>query len=101
MATDKLKVMLSFMREINDGNIPVASDYDLEDRAYYEIIDMCQNEGFISGANFSRGGRGNLILIAFLDNVKLTFKGIEYLNDHSKTMQTYRGLKEIRDWLPF
>jgi len=101
MATDKLKVMLSFMREINDENIPVANDYGLENRAYWDIIDACQDEGFIKGVNFSRGGQGNPILMAFLDSVKLTVKGMEYLHQNSKAMQTYKGLKEIREWLPF
>ena len=26
---DKLKIMLSFMREVNDGNVPLAKDYDI------------------------------------------------------------------------
>ena len=30
MATNKLKVMLSFMREINDGNMPTAADYEIQ-----------------------------------------------------------------------
>ena len=33
MAIDKLKVMLSFMREINDGNIPKSSDYGISNEA--------------------------------------------------------------------
>lgn len=101
MATDKLKVMLSFMREINDGNIPTASDYGLENREFWEIIDACQEEGLIKNVTFSRGGQGNPIIMAFLDSVKLTVKGMEYLHHNSKAMQAYRGLKEIREWLPF
>jgi len=30
MSTNKLKVMLSFMRELNDSNISQAEDYQLE-----------------------------------------------------------------------
>lgn len=33
MAIDKLKVMLSFMREINDGNIPRSADYGISNEA--------------------------------------------------------------------
>lgn len=100
MATNKLKVMLSFMREINDGNIPSHTDYELEKTEFYDIIDACQDEGLIKGANFSRG-KGNRILIAFLENTKLTVKGLEYLDEHSAAMKAYKGLKEIREWLPF
>lgn len=39
--------------------------------------------------------------MTFLEGIKLTVKGIEYLNDHSAAMKAYKGLKELRDWLPF
>lgn len=100
MAINKLKVMLSFMRELNDGNIPTYSDYGLEKTEFYDIIDACQDEGFIKGASFSRG-KGNRILIAFLENTKLTVKGMEYLDSNSTAMRAYKGLKELRDWMPF
>lgn len=101
MAIDKLKVMLSFMREINDGNLPKASDYGLENVELWDIIDACQDEGLIKGAIFQKGGHGNPIIMAFLDSVKLTVSGMEYLHQNSTAMQTYKGLKEIREWLPF
>ena len=44
MATNKLKVMLSFMREINDGNMPTAADYEITNRELWEIIDACQEK---------------------------------------------------------
>lgn len=100
MATNKLKVMLSFMRELNDGNVPTYSDYNLGKTEFYDIVDACQDEGLIKGARFSRG-KGNEILIAFLENTKLTVKGMEYLDEHSVAMKAYKGLKELRDWLPF
>lgn len=101
MATNKLKIMLSFMREINDGNMPSAKDYEITNKEFWEIIDACQDEGLIKGVSFSRGGQGNAILICFTDGVKLTVKGLEYLDEHSAAMKAYKGLKELRDWLPF
>ena len=101
MSVNKLKIMLSFMREVNDGNIPKATDYGINDLEYWDIIDAMQDDGLIKGVNFSRGGQGNKILIAFLENVKVTIKGMEYLNENSALAKTYKGLKEIREWLPF
>lgn len=101
MATDKLKVMLSFMREINEGNIPDASDYALDNERFGSIIEACQDEGLIKGATITRAGQGNKVIIMWLEQVKLTVKGMEYLHEHSAAMQTYKGLKEIREWLPF
>lgn len=100
MAVNKLKVMLSFMREVNDGNIPSALDYRLDKQEFYEIIDACQDEGLIKDVKISKGAH-NRILAVSLDGVKLTVKGLEYLNEHSALMKTYKGLKELRDWIPF
>ena len=101
MAVNKLKIMLSFMREVNDGNIPNASDYKITNGELWDIIDACQDAGLIKGVKFSGGGQGNRILMCFADGVKLTVKGLEYLHNHSTVMKTYKGLKELRDWLPY
>lgn len=101
MSTNKLKVMLSFLREVNDGNIPSAEDYGLSKEEYWSIIEAAQDDGLIKGAIFSRGGQSSKILCGFLDGVQLTVKGMEYLDNHAPAMMLYKGLKELRDWLPF
>lgn len=101
MATNKLKVMLSFMREVNDGIIPEAQEYGLQNEAYWDIIEACQEEGLIKDAVFVHADNFDHPLKAVLGGTKLTVKGMEYLNDHSKAMRTYKGLKELRSWLPF
>ena len=98
MDKNKLKVMLSFMREINDGNIPEAKDHDMGNSEFWDIIEACQDEGLIKGAKCARGGTK---CILYLENTKLTVKGLEYLNDKSILMKTYRGLKEIKEWILF
>lgn len=94
MAIDKLKIMLSFMREINDGNIPKPADYGITNEELWDIVEACQDEGLIKGA--THAGR-----VLFFDTTKLTVKGMEYLHDHSATMRAYKGLKELHDWLSF
>lgn len=101
MAVNQLKVVISLLREFTDGNIPTTEDYEIERETYWDIIDAMQDDGLIKGVNFSRGGQGNKILVAFLENVKVTIKGMEYLNENSTLAKTYKGLKEIREWLPF
>ena len=96
---DKLKIMLSFMREVNDGNMPEAKDYELTDVELWDIIDACQDAGLIKGARFAHGGVGNPILMCFTDGIKLTVKGMQYLHENSTSMKTYKGLKELRDWI--
>lgn len=94
MPVDKLKIMLSFMREINDGNIPKAADYGLTGDEFWDIIDAYQNDGLIKGAT-------NAGSILFLESTKLTVKGMEDLHENSAAMKTYKGLKELKDWLTF
>ncbi len=101
MATNKLKVMLSFMREVNDGNIPDASEYELENWAYWDIIEACQEEGLIKDAVFVHADGFDHPIAVELKGVKLTVRGMEYLDEHSSAMKAYKGLKEIREWLPF
>lgn len=100
MGTNKLKIMLSFMREIDEGNIPNAKDYDISEKEFFNIIEVCKDEGFIKNVidctTLSDSYKKYL-----LDNVALTFKGIKYLDDNSTMMKTYKGLKEVRSWLPF
>lgn len=95
MALNKLKIMLSFMREINDGNVPKAADYGITNKEYCNVIDACQDEGLIKGAMFDTGEQDNQILIAYLDNVKLTVKGMEYLQAEARDKEIYTYIGEF------
>lgn len=98
---DKLKIMLSFMRELNDGNIPSASDYDITQEEFYSIVEACQDKGYIKDVRIKRNDDTRKILMIIAEEAKLTVDGMEYLHQHSAQMKTYRGLKEIREWLPW
>ena len=94
MAIDKLKVMYGGRSAVHGGNIPQSADYALSNEELWDIVEACQDEGLIKGATHAGP-------ILFLDTTKLTVKGLEYLHEHSAVMKTYKGLKELRDWLPF
>lgn len=100
MSIDRLKLMLSFLREISDGNIPAATDYGISEQEFGNIIEAAQDGGLIKGAGFGRDIYEK-VQISFLDSVRLTKQGMEYLHENSALMKTYKGLKELRDWLPF
>ena len=101
MAVNHLKVVISLLREITDGNIPKASDYEISDEQYWDILDAMQDDGLIKGARFQRGKLNRIITVLSTDTIKITIKGMEYLNENSALAKTYKGLKEIREWLPF
>lgn len=97
---DKLKIMLSIMRELSDGNYPMASDYEIEDEEYYNVLEACQDQEYIKNVRIKYGAQGHIIW-ATIEDARLTVKGMEYLHENSTAMKTYKGLKEIREWLPW
>lgn len=99
MKKNELKIMLSIMREINDGNEPKASDYELDKNEFWNIVKKCQEVGYISGANASTGGRGNKAQVIYLNTATLTVDGLDYLKENSAIMKAYKGLKCLKEWL--
>ena len=73
---------------------PMTKDFPVCQEMFNETLAMMLDEGLIKGATHA----GPII---FLDSAKLTVKGLEYLHENSAVMKTYKGLKELRDWLPF
>lgn len=100
MAINRLKLVISILREIEDGNIPSENDYGIERKIFFDTIEAMQDKNLIKGVAFSKGGNKG-ILIAFLENAKITIDGMEYLHNNSTLVKTYKGLKEVREWLPF
>jgi hypothetical protein len=47
---------------------------------------------------FLEGGRGNPIIVVFLNGATITKPGLDYLEENSSLAKTYKGLKEVRDW---
>lgn len=100
MSVNQLKIVVSVLKEISEGNIPKAEDYGIENTKYYDILDAIQDDGLIKNVRFSRGADKEIIM-AFAENAKITIRGMEYLNNNSALVKTYKGLKEVREWLPF
>lgn len=97
---NKRKVIYSILKELEaEKSEPKAEDYNISLAKFGDIVDMMENDGLITGSAISRGGRGNEAKVVFLNSAKVTIKGLDYLEENKKLAKTYRGLKEIRDWL--
>ena len=70
MAVNKLKIMLSFMRELNDGVIPTANDYEISNNEFWDIIEACEDAGYIKNVRYRRGAQER-ILVCIVDYVNL------------------------------
>lgn len=101
MILNRKKIIYSLLKEIENNEVePKAKDYGISITEFGDIIDMIEEEGLIKGSEVTRGGQGNKELIIYLDQAKISMKGLNYLEENSSFAKTYRGLKEIREWLP-
>lgn len=99
--SNKRKIIYSILKEIEKNeNEPSSKDYGISIAEFGDIIDMIEGEGLVKGSGVSRGGRGNEAQIVFLNGATITIKGLKYLEENSVFAKTYKGLKEVRDWLP-
>lgn len=99
--SNKRKIIYSILKEIEKNEVePKAEDYGISNAEFGDIIEMMGEEKLIKGSGVARGGRGNKAQIVFLNGAKVTIKGLDYLDENSGWAKTYKGLKEVRDWLP-
>ena len=61
------------------------------------LLDL-KDEGYIKGVRFIETKTGRCV--TGMENLSVTMRGIEYLQDNSKMKQVYNVLKEIKDLVP-
>ena len=96
---DKRKLIYSILKEIEQGNEPKYTDYDIELEDFGSVLEMMQEGQLIKGAKVQRAGQGNKIVYAFTNQAKIQMEGLNYLEENSAWAKTYKGLKEIVSWL--
>ncbi|MGP4071297.1 YjcQ family protein [Piscibacillus sp. B03] len=96
---NRKKLIYSILKELEQGNEPKRENYELELEQWGEIAELIKNEGYVTEITITRGGQGNKVLIVMFKQSKLTMKGIEFLEENNGWAKTYKGLKEIRDWI--
>ncbi|MBK5077083.1 YjcQ family protein [Lactococcus lactis] len=63
-----------------------------------DILEELKENGYIKGISFIETKDGKLI--NGLSDIKITIKGIEYLDENSMMKKAYKTLKELKDWIP-
>ena len=97
---DQFKIVFSIVKEISEDNIPKAVDYGISNEKFADLLEIIQEAGLIKNIKILRGGSGKVYSL-MPDRAKVTFEGLKYLHENSALMKTYRGLKEIKSWIPF
>lgn len=80
---DKGELIYSILKGIQSGPEPKQEDYSLDKEQWGVLLEFIQNEGYAKDITVSRGGRGNKVLVTWLNTAKLTSKGEAYLKTHS------------------
>lgn len=99
MKLNRNKLRLSILKELMNGNEIQANDYGITEQQFASLIKSMQLDNIISGVKIKTYINGSLNIN--FENIIVTLKGEEYMKQNSTLMKTYKGLKEVRDWLPF
>ncbi|WP_061309078.1 YjcQ family protein [Clostridium botulinum] len=94
------KILYSILKEIKEGTKINYSDYDITQEEFATVIEHALKKKYIENAVVSRAGQGNKVSYIILNDARLSFEGEVYLDENNLLSKGYKGLKEIREWLP-
>lgn len=96
---NRKKIIYSILKELEQGNEPQRTDYDLDLEQWGELAELIRDEGLAENISVTRAGLGNKVMMVWYKPIKITMKGLDYLEENSGLAKTYKGIKEVRDWL--
>ncbi|MDH6367368.1 MULTISPECIES: YjcQ family protein [unclassified Breznakia] len=101
MNVNRKKLMYAILYELNNMNTNLdASMFEVNDRLFQEVIGMLVNEGFVTG--YTEVTTSTSQYRSFLATMPtIAYRGVIFLDENSTLAKTYKGLKEIRSFLPF
>lgn len=92
---NKSKLRYAILKEVDNGNTKLTEkDFGVSEDDFDEAIRFLDREGYLKGFIYA-DNRPAL----FYGAAYLTEKGENYLSENSALAKTYKGLKEIREWL--
>ncbi len=92
---DKQKLRYAILREIDKKNTPLTeAEFRVTEEEFDSAVRFLEREGYLIGIYYDEG-RPRIYKLG----PELTEKGEKYLKENSTLTKTYKGLKEIRDWL--
>lgn len=92
---DKNKLRYAILKEIDQGNKALTEkDFGVSEDEFDEAVRFLDREGYLKG--FLYGDDRPLL---HNGTAYLTERGEKYLSENSALSKTYKGLKEIRNWL--
>lgn len=96
---NKKKLRFAMLKEIEKGinhRDLTHEDFGVTEKELEDCLEHLVHEKYVRGLIFA-----DAKYQMSLGNPKLTEKGELYLEENSALVKTYKGLKEIRDWIKF
>lgn len=92
---NRKKLRYAILKEIDSGNkVITEKDFSVTEEEFDEAVRYLDRESYLEGFIYA-DNRPRL----FDGTAFVTEKGEIYLEENSALAKTYKGLKEIRDWL--
>lgn len=74
------------------------SQLKVSEERFARYIEMMEDVGYIKGANVKKSITGDTILD--VQNIRITLKGLEYLQENSIMQRMYKAAKGFADLIP-
>lgn len=71
-----------------DNELMSNEEIELVKEEYIELLEIMQESNLISGLTVNRGGMGNKVISCNTNNVRITIRGIDYLEDNRSQLQS-------------
>lgn len=92
---NKKKLRYSILKEIDNGNSNLnENNFGISEEEFFNAINFLVREDYLGGVYYADDR-------PWLDEIGpfLTEKGENYLEENSPLAKTYKGLKEVREWI--
>ena len=75
-----------------------ASALGVSEQRWARYIEMMADVGYIKGVSVNEGIAGDLLVN--IDDIRITLKGLEYLQENGIMQKMYRAAKGIKEIIP-
>lgn len=101
MEINRKKLMYAILREINkNSEIKFTADnFKVNELVFDEVLLILHEENLTKGIMVQK--YDNIVKPLIVGKPRITLAGIEFLEENSLLSKTYKGIKELREWLPF
>lgn len=102
MEVNRKRLIYAILREINANNKELqynADEFDVDADIFIEVMEIIDDEEFVKGLHIVRTLDSPPELL--FQKLRITLKGIEFLENNSEWIKIYKGIKELKSWISF